>query len=227
MKNRLLIPSIIGVAVAAMSFPGCAVLNQTIDDPTAVSTTAVEDVDKDFDLGTTQDKTYTNDFFGLSVTVAGDWKLLSESEISSITSNVQSNISDQAIKDAIDAGETQFIMYANKEDKTENVNVTVQKLPYSTSADAGFDINKYVDSSVEQSKELLPKNGFEELDVQKTTVTFLAEDVPAIRIKAKYKGNDIYETQVYSFKGSYVASITATSSGSDNTLNSLGVFKRI
>ncbi len=225
MKNRFFIPSLIALGVTAFSMGGCSFLNPPQEETTE-STTTVEDVDKDFSIGAVKDKTYTNEFFGLKLTVADDWSLLNEKEIAEITSTVKDNISDDEIKEAINSGDTRFIMYAMKNDKTQNVNITVQKLPYSTQL-ADFDINAYVDNSVEQTKELLPQNGFENLDVKKTEITFLSEKVPAIHINAKYKGNDIHETQVYCFKGSYMASITATSSGADTTEGILNTFEKI
>lgn len=225
MKNRIFIPSMIALGVAAFSLGGCSLTNPPQEETTETTTT-VEDVDKDFSIGETKDKTYTNEFFGLKLTVADDWSLLNDQEIAAITSTVKDNISDAEIKEAIDSGDTRFIMYAMKNDKTQNVNITVQKLPYNTQL-TDFDINAYVESSVEQTKELLPQNGFENLDVKKTEITFLSEKTPAIKISAKYKGNDIHETQVYCFKGSYMASITATSSGTDNTENILNTFTKL
>ena len=223
MKKRLLIPSILALGFSAFSFTGCSLMDTPQGMSTEETTTTLEDVDKDFSIGTRDGKTYTNDFFGLKLTVADDWTLLDENEIAKITSTVQDNISDEAIKESINSGDTRFIMYAMKNDKSQNVNITVQKLPYRTES-ADFDLNAYVDSSVEQTKELLPQNGFEDLTVEKANITFLSEEVPAIKIKAKYKGNDVYETQVYRSKGSYMSSITATSTGEDNTQNSLNVF---
>ena len=222
MKKRLLVPSIVALGFSAFSFTGCSLM----DTPQGMSpetTATLEDVDKDFSIGTRDGKTYTNDFFGLKLTVADDWTLLDENEIAKITSTVQDNIGDEAIKESINSGDTRFIMYAMKNDKSQNVNITVQKLPYQTEA-TDFDINSYVEKSIEQVKELLPQNGFEDLNVEKVNITFLSEEVPAIKIKAKYKGNDVYETQVYRSKGSYMSSITATSTGEDNTQNSLNVF---
>lgn len=225
MRKSLLIPSILALGFSAFSFTGCSLMD-TPQGMATEATTVLEDVDKDFSIGTRQDKTYTNEFFGLKLTVADKWSLLDENEIANVTSSVQKNISDEEIKSSINSGDTRFIMYAMNANKTQNVNITVQKLPYQTGA-ADFDINEYVEKSVEQTKELLPQNGFDDLNVEKVNITFLSEEVPAIKIKAKYNGNDIYETQVYRFKGSYMASITSTSVGKDNTQNSLNVFVKL
>ena len=223
MKKRLLIPSIFALGFSAFSFTGCSATDIPQNTSAEDTTSTIENVDKDFSIGTRDGKIYTNDFFGLKLTVADDWTLLDENEIAKISSTVQDNINDKIIKESIHSGETCFIMYAMKDDKSQNVNMSVQKLPYQTEL-ADFDINSYVEKSIEETKELLPQNGFEDLTVEKANITFLSEEVPAIKIKAKYKDNDIYETQVYIFKGSYMASITATSLGTDNTQNSLNVF---
>ena len=99
-------------------------------------------------------------------------------------------------------------------------------------------MDAFLEKSVASLTNSLPGQGFSDLEVEKSDVTFCGEPAKALKLKAKYniksvddtsktEEKDIYETMIYLFRGSYSGCVTATTFDSDNTGEILNMFSKV
>ncbi len=236
-KRFCTISALTAVATVSLSLAGCN--NESDKDPneTAVneSTMSGEETDALFNIGKTENNIYTNDFFGIKYTGNDEWRLLNEEQLATISSSIKDVLTNEEAKNALDNGKTSIIMYAVARDKAKNASLTVEKHDINNTQDA--DMDAFLDKSVASLTENLPNQGFSDLEVTKTEVTFCGEPTKAVRLKAKYNvkdaadssktvEKDIYETMIYLFRGSYSGCVTVTSFDEDNTGEVLKMFSK-
>ena len=240
MKKKIIA---IAACVAACSFPlglaGCSNNNENTDQTNTVSTESTlsgEETDALFNIGEIQDTDYVNDFFNLKYTGNAGWRLLNEEQLATISSSIKDVLTNESAKAAIESGKTSIIMYAVSEDAKQNLSLMVEKHDVNNTQDA--DMDAFIDKSVESLSASLPAQGFRDLEVTKTDITFCSEPAKAIKIKAKYdvkaadgsentEEKEIYETMVYVFRGSYSGCVTASSFDEDKTGEVLDMFSKL
>ena len=236
-KKIFTISVLASIGAVSFSLAGCN--NESDKDQNAElateSTMSGEEIDALFNIGKTEDNIYTNDFFGIKYTGTDDWRLLNEEQLATISSSIKDVLTNEDAKAALDEGKTSIIMYAVARDKAKNASLTVEKHEINNTQDA--DMDAFLDKSVASLTENLPDQGFSDLEVTKTEVTFCGEPAKAIKLKAKYnvkdaadssktEEKDIYETMIYLFRGSYSGCVTATSFNEDNTGEVLKMFSK-
>lgn len=234
-KRFFTISAITAVAAASISLAGCNKESDQNETAETESTMSGEETDALFNIGKTEDNIYTNDFFGVKYTGNDEWRLLNEEQLATISSSIKDVLTNEDAKTALDNGKTSIIMYAVARDRAKNASLTVEKHEINNTQDA--DMDAFLDKSVASLTENLPNQGFSDLEVTKTEVTFCGEPTKAIRLKAKYNvkdaadpsktvEKDIYETMIYLFRGSYSGCVTATSFNEDNTGEVLKMFSK-
>ena len=222
----------------SIGMAGCNTESDTYNtvDATDESTMSGEETDALFNIGKTDGNTYVNDFFGIKYTGNDDWRLLNEEQLATISSSIKDVLTNEEAKAAIDKGKTSIIMYAVARDKTKNASLTVEKHDINNMQDA--DMDSFLEKSVASLTNSLPGQGFSDLEVEKSDVTFCGEPAKALKLKAKYniksvddtsktEEKDIYETMIYLFRGSYSGCVTATTFDSDNTGEILNMFSKV
>ena len=199
------------------------------------TTLSGEETDALFNIGVTEDNTYTNDFFNVKFTGTDEWRLLNDEQLASISTGIKDVMTNEEAKKALEDGKTSIIMYAVSQDALKNASVTVEKHEINNTQDV--DLDEFLDKSVESLSASLPGQGFEDLEVVKTDLTFCGEATKGIEIKAKYnvgssdqesetESRNIFEKQIYVFRGSYSGCYTVSSFDEDNTGEILKMFSK-
>lgn len=240
-KKILTISMIIAAGTVSFNLAGCSNNDET---ETAASTDAQgtettlsgEEIDSLFNIGKAEDNIYTNDFFNIRFKGDDNWRLLNDEQLATISSSIKDVLTDEEAKNALENGKTSIIMYAVSKDARQNASVTVEKHNINNTHEA--DLDAFLDKSVTSLMDSLPGQGFTDLEVKKTDLTFCGVPSKGIAIKGKYNvkaadgsGNtetrDIYETMVYIFRGSYSGCVTASSFDEDKTTEVLNMFSKV
>lgn len=239
-KKLLTISMIIAAGAVSFGLAGCS-NNDDKESTSSAETQATEttlsgeEIDALFNIGKAEGNIYKNDFFNIRFEGGENWRLLNDEQLATISSSIKDVMTDEEAKKALEDGKTSIIMYAVSKDAKQNASITVEKHNVNNTHEA--DLEAFLDKSVTSLMNSLPGQGFTDLEVEKTDLTFCGEPAKGITIKGKYsvKANDgsdkteirdIYETMVYTFRGSYSGCVTASSFDVDKTAEVLKMFSK-
>ena len=174
----------------------------------------IEEADSRFGTGTVDGQTYTQDFFGFSVALDGDWAFANEEDLEAMGNTLMEMGTDE-VKEAIDSGTSYLDMYAENGTTFQTVNVTIAKLSMLAALQFKNNKSKAVGDMLVDIKPQIEQMGFSNAEITQDEIEFLGETVPCIRILSypEQTGGDIalYQTQVYIQSGSYLCTLTASS----------------
>lgn len=173
-------------------------------------------VDAQFSIGSKTSSVYANRFFDISFTLPDEnWRILTEEEVALTVSATQAQLKDVAsVKQALESGDTFFDLIALDQTTNAQVNVVITKVPSSME---DVTPEAVVDSGLAELGTALESMGASGIDGTRTTVNFQGETVPGADIRFTMSGMQVYEKQVALVKGSYVATVTVSSYGTDRT----------
>ena len=239
-RKLLTIGAVIAIGAVSANLAGCSNKDDkesTVSTEAATETTlSGEEIDALFNIGESKDNVYKNDFFNISFKGEDSWRLLNDEQLATISSSIKDVLTNEEAKNALENGKTSIIMYAVSKDAKQNASITVEKHNINNTHEA--DMDAFLDKSVTSLKESLPGQGFTDLEVEKTDLTFCGKQTNGIIIKGKYnvkatdgsgrtEVRDIYETMVYLFRGSYSGCVTASSFDEDKTAEVLNMFSEM
>ena len=139
---------------------------------------------KEFSAGKVDGSTYTNEYFGFSVSLTEDfgWTYFTDEQIAQVTGQTADILDSDKITEAYDSGKVIMEMYAMRDDYA-SVNIAVEKLGKVNGA--LLDEEGYVDASLNSLPEQLLTAGYTDVDAAKTTVSFAG---------AEHDGRDLEHT---------------------------------
>lgn len=193
--------------------------------PTTVPTTAPAETapaGNPMSLGRIDGNTYINDYMGFTMTLDDTWIFSSAEELQELPDNIAELLEGSEVGEALENFEQFTDMMAESVEELASINVLYQKLDMSTRlAYATMTNEQILDSTLEQSemlKEAYAQAGMEVQSMEKVTVTFLGEEVAAVRTHMRIQGMDYYTLQVMDYHlGQYTATITFASYVEDKT----------
>ena len=179
--------------------------------------------EEEFSVGATVSNTYTNEFFGLGLTLDENWVFSTQEEIDATNAAVMEGLDNETYSQAMESGAVYTDMMALGAGGA-GVNATIEKL----NAVMGLALTEedYVDLSLEQNdfKALYAQMGLDVSVLEKETVTVAGAEHPCIVIEGTMQGIALYEKIVVIKSGSYVLSIAASSYIEDVTDGILELF---
>lgn len=212
MKKKLLAALLTGLMLLLMTAP--AVFAAEAEEA------EIEEEDSKFGTGTVDGQTYTQDFFGFSMELDGDWVYANEEQMEALGNSLMEVGTDE-VKDAIDSGSSYLDMYAENGTTFQTVNVTIAKLSMLAALQFANNQSLAVEAMLGDIKTQIEQMGFSDAEVSQGEVEFLGETVPCVRIVSypEQAGGEIalYQTQVYLQSGTYLCTFTASSYMEDST----------
>lgn len=182
----------------------------TASEPAAADVSAAEAEDS-FSVGATVNNTYENAYFGLGVTLDGNWSFETQEEINEANGIVKDILDDDDYTKALDNGTVYTDMIASADEGLVNIIATIEKI--NAIATLAVDEERYVDIALENNdfKAVFEEMGFDVTKVDKEIVTIAGEEHPCVVIEGNIQGVDFYEKVAAVKKGNYVLSITVSS----------------
>ena len=227
MKKKLLAAILTGMMLLQAAATGVFAAEAAEE---TVEEAEIEEADSRFATGTVDGQTYTQDFFGFSVEVDGDWVFANEEQLEAMGNSLM-ELGTEEVKDALDSGSSYLDMYAENGSTFQTVNVAISKLPMLEALQFLNDQSKAVGAMLDALKMQIEQMGFSEAEVTQGETEFLGETVPCVQIVSypEQAGGEIalYQTQVYIQSGSYLCTLTASSYMDDTTQDILAFCSEI
>lgn len=180
-----------------------------------------QSTDKEFSAGVTDGNTYTNEYFGFAATLDENWTMLTDDQIAQITGQTAEALDSDNLAEMYETGKVVMEMYGVRSDNS-TVNVTVGAIN-----GAKYDESGYADESIKQLPDQLATAGFENVQIDKTTINFAGAEHAGIAITATVQGVAVQEILACVKLGDYVAVITAVTTGDSSPSEILDLFKAI
>ena len=176
----------------------------------------------DFDIGEVDNFTYKNKFFGIELPLDENWYIASDNELAQISSSVADVINNDVAKESIEDGKVIFIFYTENLNDGNSINIVAQKMPLEN-----LTASQIIDLQLDALKEEFVAMGLKNISVEKTTVNFCGEQVPAVATYAESEeGVTMDQRQVFLLNKSICAVITLGTFNGDTTQELLNLFKK-
>ena len=165
-------------------------------------------------LGRIEGGTYSNEYMGFAIDLDSTWTYYTAEELQEIPENVSEMLADTDFADGVLNNITD--MMAESVESLASINVLYQRLDMTTRlAYAAMSSEEILDLVLTESDAMIDayaQMGLTDVAVDKTTVTFLGEEVPALMTTYTMEGLPCYCLQVFDYHlGQYSATITFTS----------------
>lgn len=206
MKKRFLCAALAAMLIS-FSLSGCAAINA------AAAPGEVEE----YQTGTIENNTYGNEFFGIGCQLDDSWTILSEDEIAErsglVVDTMEEGGMDDSMRKAMEDGSVVFDFFAQKNDNTAAINITVGNI--GVLYGAALTEEGYIDATEEQMMQSVETIGYENVTTEKTTITLAGTEHAALKLTGEYSGISIYQTMVVLRKGIYVGCVAFSCGGED------------
>ncbi len=211
MKKRFLCAAL-AVLLLCLPLSGCVLAP-------VINAAAVPGEVDEFQTGTVENYTYSNEFFGIGCELDDTWKILSDEEKAALSGLTFDMMEEGGMGNsdriAMENGNYVFDFFAQKNDNSAVVNMSVGNIGvlYGTVLTE----EGYIDATTERIVESLEATGYENVASEKTTITFAGTEHAALNVYGESAGMSIYQTLVALRKGVYVGTVTFTTANEDTT----------
>ena len=191
----------------------------TTEEPSEEPTTeATEEIGL---LGTLNGNTYENPLAGFGCNLDDSWYIYNDAEMAALMGLAANMYTDENIKATVEASGTAMVFYAAQNMSMPNLNITVENIGTTASL---ITADQYVDVLLLSLEQTLSSAGFTNITMEKTTVSFAGEDVPAVALAAEVSGVPISELLIPVVRDSYIFNTTICSSTAEECLDVLPLF---
>ncbi|MBE6810999.1 MAG: hypothetical protein E7521_08095 [Ruminococcaceae bacterium] len=173
----------------------------------------VEDL---FKFGTFNGNTYESLFWNIGCTLGEDWSMLTEAEILEYN-GISSSATEQEINEHISNSFLIIDMIAAKEDgKSVAMALTMSDL--GSGSFAQLDLNEYMNTVVETSKESLVQSGFSNMVVERKDLTIDGKLFHSAAMSGTLDGVNVYQTIICIKNDYYLTMIELTTTTEEEML---------
>lgn len=165
-----------------------------------------------FDIGTVNDYTYTNEYLGLKLALDDNWYFATEKELEEITNDTSEFLENTEAGDMLEKGKALIICYAENLDGLANVVMMVEKKTVQN-----VTVDQVIDPQISLIEEQFKSMGLEDAVCTKGKTVFLGENVPCITTIASTENGIMHQTTVIHLVDRLIVTITATSFTEDIT----------
>lgn len=165
----------------------------------------------EFSLGVVNGQTYENVFFGIGLTVDGQWVFKTPEEMAALNNTTLADF-DREAAEAMARSNGYYDMMAVSADGKKNINVAVLNMGLMGVTMTEEDI---VQNSLSTAAAAFQAAGYTNVETGVEECTVAGMTVPCAVIKATLEGEPQYERQVYVLMGTYYAAITLAASTED------------
>lgn len=186
-----------------LSMVGCDLLSSP--DPDSIRGEQTEE--KELSLGEVTGKKYENDFIGIGFTLPDDWTFYTDEQIKEMN-NYVGDVAGQDYQDMIKNASIVYDMMATSSTLTDNVIVTLEKIPNVQLA--VLDLNKTLEKSFSAVESSFKNMGYTNITHKITTVTIDGKNFTGMHISATLAGQTMNQTSFLIKCNGYLASMAVT-----------------
>ena len=166
-----------------------------------------------FHFGTVNGSDYENDLLGYGCALEG-WTFADADMIAQLN-QIGKDLLTEDVQEAFEKTGAIMDMFAQTEDGLQNINIQFQDMNVLYSMLLSAD--KLVDMTIPQLPATLEGAGYENINIEKTTVSLGGDEHPAISIVSEIYGVPTYQKEVVVVRKGYAIFIAVTSMLEDNT----------
>lgn len=171
---------------------------------------------------------YTNDYFGYTCALPGDWYVLNADEVDQVIGKAKDAMGEgdasDIIKKSLDDGTSAMDFYAVSGSGTQTINIVLGK---GTFLQRFLSEKQLLEASISLLTSGLENMGATNITHTSETVTVLGKEHAALRVSAEYQGITLNELICLIVKGSYLSTITITDMAGNPTDDALAYFQSI
>lgn len=176
--------------------------------------------------GVISEHSYTSEFLGIKAEFAEDWELQNDVELA--YNNGIDDVSPENIEKALRENEVFFELRARSE-VTMNVQITVEDINV-TNGGKSIDAGEFVDivlEGMEETEAMYKDQGYEEIEIVKSSTTFLGSELPCVSTSVAKKDKTLRQMLVPLCNGRYIAAIIFSGANEDEIKTVMDMFSKI
>jgi len=168
---------------------------------------------RDYERGVVEGTTYTNESLGLVIDLPSEWTYYSDEQLAAATGVAVETFDNDTLSNVLENVPNFVDMYAVNSDGVSTVNVGIEKKSILTKA---LDAQGYVDAAKASTAATMEAAGFENVEIETSTVQTANGEIPCLNLKSTYGGSELYQVLgVYSVDD-YFVTVTSTVYFTDN-----------
>ena len=150
--------------------------------------------------GTLSNNVYTNEYFGIKVTLSDDWSP------SGYPGDAETE------KNVLNSKNTVQELYGMNNNTLEGISIFVEQLPYNVK-ESGTDMDEIMNQLEQEMKSVMAEEGYNITSITQDSMTIAGKTYKGLVGTGRPTGSmiDVSLTQYYIFKGNYVCAITTAS----------------
>jgi len=162
----------------------------------------------EFSLGKAKNRTYNNDFLGISCTLPADWVFYTDEQILELN-NIVGEVVDEDVAELLKDANIIYDMYASYQTEGSNININLEKLSSLQLID--LDIKQTLEAQIDTIKQAYKNMGYTDTNIEYQKIKVDGKDFDGLKLTAKIQGIDFYATIFCFRKSNYLANVTVCS----------------
>lgn len=187
------------------------------------STTPDGDTKGEFTHGKQDGNSYTSAFLGIKADFADDWTMITDDILAQ--NNGITDMSDENANKALNTNAILYELIAGTENNT-NVNIVIENLNI-TNSGKSLTAEEYIDLAFVNIEAQFKAAGFENIEAEKSTVSFLGGDAACISTKLSSQGQEMLQKMIPLSNGAYMGIVTFTGASEDEINSAMSMFKSV
>lgn len=176
---------------------------------------AAEEPDAEDVIGLKEDNVYISEFLGITASFGEDWYLCSDEEALQAMGYVADTLEDEDLADLLrESGAVCDLFAVALDGSNDTINIQLEDLGFLY----GMVLSEeaYAKRALPMMEDGLEQMGLEKIRIDQETIDFAGEKHLSITVSGEMSGAVLYERMVLLKTGSYMATVTYASVGSQN-----------
>lgn len=191
--------------------------------PESSSALSGGDTEGGFAHGTVTANSYSSEFLGLQADFADGWVTVTDDVLAQ--NNGIDDMSDENVNKALNTNAILYELIAGTETNT-NVNIVIENLNI-TNNGKSLTGAEYIELAFPNIEAQFKAAGFESVEAEKSTVSFLGSEMACISTKLTSKGQEAVQKMIPLSNGTYMGIVTFTGANEEEIISSMGMFQKI
>ncbi len=187
------------------------------------STTPDGDTESGFAHGTVTVNSYNSEFLGIKADFADDWTMITDDILAQ--NNGITDMSDENVNKALNTNAILYELIAGTETNT-NVNIVIENLNVTNKGNP-LTGAEYIELAFPNIEAQFKAAGFESVEAEKSTVSFLGSEMACINTKLTSEDQEAVQKMIPLSNGTYMGIVTFTGSNEEEISSAMSMFQKI
>ena len=191
--------------------------------PESSSATSGGDTEGGFTHGTVTANSYNSEFLGIKADFAEGWITVTDDILAQ--NNGITDMSDENVNKALNTNAILYELIAGTETNT-NMNIVIENLNV-TNKGKQLTGAEYIELAFPNVEAQFKAAGFESVEAEKSTVSFLGSEMACINTKLTNEGQEAVQKMIPLSNGTYMGIVTFTGANEEEIISTMSMFQKI